>query len=147
MDQHFVTYLSPGTMFPETTSRAVNAWDAAKAAGAAHGIKERHGATPYGFYFTTRARKDDELDSREISRSHTYYLGGKIETLADIEARADPKEEILRSNMRANGWDKVLVNTNSYKVCLPLEAADVVLDWTPCPSPDAPRAHPQEVDR
>jgi len=131
MHQHFVTYMSPGTMFPETTSRTVNAWDSAKAAEAARGIKERHGATPYGFYFTTRARKEDELDSREVARSPVYYLGGKIETMAEIESRADTKDEILLSNMRANGWDKILVNTNSYKTCLPLAPTDVVLDWTP----------------
>ena len=131
MHQHFVTYLSPGTMFPETTSRTVSSWDVERAAGAARGNKERHSATPYGFYFTTRARNEDELDSREVARSPVYYLGGTIETLAEIESRADPRDEIILSNMRANGWDKILVNTNSYKTCLPLEPKDVVLDWTP----------------
>lgn len=131
MEQHFVTYLSPGTMFPEITSRAVDSWNPEDAAEAAHGIKERHGATPYGFYFTTRARTDKELDSRQVARGPMHYLGGRVETLAEIDARADPKEEILRSNMRGNGWDKVVVNTNSYKLVQPLEPTDVILDWQP----------------
>jgi hypothetical protein len=127
MKQQFVTFLSPGTFFHEDTTKPIESWDVEKAKEMARDIKERYGATPFAFYFTTRA--DDELDSKQVEKSCTYYLGGKIETLADMEARNDPKEDILRSNMRCNGWDRIITNTNSWKVTQPLNADDVVLDW------------------
>ena len=50
-------------------------------------------------------------------------------TLEEVKQRNDPKEEILRSNMECNGYDQIIVNTNSWKVTLPLEAGDTVLDF------------------
>ena len=78
-----------------------------------------------------RQRGDDDLDSRESARSRLYHLGGRVETLAEVEARNDPKEEILRSNMRGNGWDKIVVNDNSWRSVQPLRSDDIVLDWKP----------------
>ena len=129
MKADFVTFLSPGTFFHEDTTKPIESWDVEQAKEMARNIKERHGATPFAFYFTTRARGDNELDSSQVAKSCTYYLGGKIETLAEVEARNDPKEDILRSNMRCNGWDRIITNTNSWKVTQPLNADDVVLDW------------------
>jgi len=60
-----------------------------------------------------------------------YYLGGKIETLAQVEARNDPSEHILRSNMRCNGWKRIIVNDNSWRFTAPLNDDDVVLDYQP----------------
>ena len=96
-------------------------------------VVERYSATPYGFQFITRGRGPDDLDSKEIDRSPMYYLGGKIETLEEVEARNDPKEDILRSNMRANGWNKIIVNDNSWRTTQPFqeERGDVILDYTP----------------
>lgn len=96
----------------------------------AHGIHERHGATPYGFRFVTRTRSDDDLDSKVTARSNLYYLGGRIETLAEVEARNDPREAILRSNMRGNRIDRIIVNDNSWRFTGPLEDGDVVLDFS-----------------
>jgi len=129
MKADFVTFLSPGTFFHEDTTKPIESWDVERAKEMAREIKERHGATPFAFYFTTRARGENELDSSQVAKSCTYYLGGKIETLAEVEARNDPKESILRSNMRCNGWDRIITNTNSWKVTQPLNADDVVLDW------------------
>ena len=58
-------------------------------------IKERHGATPFGFRFTTRQRRNDELDSKVVKTSCMYYLGGKVLTLDDIKKRNDPDDRIL----------------------------------------------------
>jgi hypothetical protein len=97
----------------------------------AHEIHERHGATPFAFFFTTRARTAKELDSKETKRSGRYFLGGKIETLAEVEARNSPDENILRSNMRCNGYARIITNTNSWKVTQPFEDDDTLLDWKP----------------
>ena len=128
--QHFVRFYSPGTFVAEMTEKPIASWDVGAATEMARSVKERHGAVPYGFRFVTRARADDELDSREVASGPMHYLGGRVETLADVEARNDPKEEILRSNMRFNGWDRIIINDNSWRWTQPLEKDDVVLDVT-----------------
>lgn len=131
MQKHFVTFYSPGTFTAETTTKEIDGWDASVAMKMAHDVTERYGATPYGFQFSTRSRGDADFDSKRSGESPMYYLGGRIETLAEVEARNDPKEEILRSNMRCNGWDRIIVNDNSYRSCQPLQPTDIVLDWKP----------------
>lgn len=130
MQKHFVTFYSPGTMFAETTEREIYAWDVNDAVTMARDIKERHGAVPYGFRFTTRTRGEFELDSKQSDQSPMYYLGGRVETLEEVEARHDPSEEILLENMRANGFERIIINTNSWKITQPLGDRDVVLDVT-----------------
>lgn len=129
MKQHFVIFQSPGTFVHEETEKPIDSWDVEKAKDMARKIKERHGATPFAFYFTTRSRTEKELDSKVTEKSCTYFLGGKVETLEEVKARNLPDEKILRRNMEANNIKKILVNTNSYKVTVPLEKDDVVLDW------------------
>ncbi len=121
-------YFSPGTMFAETTVLPIDAWDIDLAVNMARQIKERHSATPYGFRFLTRSRGDADLDNKVVAKSPMYFLGGKIFTLEDIEARNDPGEEILRSIMRINGYERVVVNDNSWRRAQPLEDDDVVLE-------------------
>lgn len=129
MKKHFVVFYSPGTFFAESTTKEIDAWDVNQAKEMARVIKERHGATPYGFQFITRGRTDEDLDSKVIDRSPMYYLGGKVETYEEVVARNDPKEEILRSNMKCNGYDRIITNTNSWKITQPLGDNDIVLQW------------------
>lgn len=131
MKKHFVTFYSPGSFVSETTEKEIDSWDVEKAKEMARNIKERHGATPYGFRFSTRGREDNELDSKILNRSNMYYLGGKIRHLDFIIIENNPDEKTLIWNMKMNGWDRVVENTNSYKITQPLEKDDVVLDWTP----------------
>lgn len=128
MEQNFVTFFSPGTFVPETTTAPVDSWDVDKAVELARGITERHGAKPYGFQFSTRGRSDKELDSKVIKSSGIYYLGGKIETRNEVFARNDPKEGILRSNMDCNGIDKIIVNDNSWRFMGAFKDDDTLLD-------------------
>lgn len=128
LQKQFVIFYSPGTFTAETTQMPVESWDVDNAVNLAKGVKERHGAIPYGFRFVTRSRGPDDLDSKETARSPLYYLGGRIETLADVEARNDPKENILRDNMRINKCDKIVINDNSWRWTQPLNPTDVVLD-------------------
>lgn len=131
VQEHFVIFVSPGTLYPETTLKAIDAWDVDLALKMADGIEERHGATPYCFYFITRGRDKTGLDSKEIARSVFYFLGGRILTLEDIKARKDPEDRILILNIENNKIDRVIENCNSYKVTLPLGKDDIVLDFIP----------------
>ena len=90
-------------------------------------ITERYGAKPYGFQFTTRERADDELDSKVTEKSNMYYLGGEVLTLEEVKAKNCPDDKILISNMESNGYERIIVNTNSWKFTAPLQDDDVVL--------------------
>jgi hypothetical protein len=114
-EKHFVTFLSPGTFVSETTTHEVDSWNVAAAVAMSKDIKERHGATPYGFYFETKT--SDGWEPKTVRTSGTYYLGGMILTLEDIPDT--PENRILRSNMKYNHIDMVIENTNSWKITLP----------------------------
>lgn len=129
MIKHFVEFLSPGTFVSESTTKEISEWSVIKASEMATKIKERHGAIPYGFRFLTRERGEQDLDSKVIDTSGIYYLGGKVLTLEQVKARKDPKDSILISNMEINKIDRIIENTNSYKITLPLGKKDTVLDW------------------
>lgn len=128
LKRHFVTFYSPGTFVAENTEKPIDSWDISTAVKMAEKITERYNSHPYGFRFTTRGRTAEELDSKEIARSPMYYIRGKVETLAQVEARNDPNEHILRSNMRNNHWDRIVTSNTPWKWSQPLEKDDVVLD-------------------
>lgn len=129
MKKHFVTFYSPGTFVHEETTKEIESWNVDQAVAMSKEIKERYGATPFGFRFKTRERGQKDFDSKQTAESGWYFLGGKIRTRAQVEADNDPKEEILRSNMRGNNIAAVIENTNSWKVTVPFdEINDVVLN-------------------
>lgn len=127
--KHFVTFYSPGTFVAEESERPIDSWDVEAAKQMARGIKERYGAVPYGFQFTTRSRGPKDLDSKETAKSPLYYLGGTVETLEQVKARATEKDRILVSNMEGNRFDRIITNTNSWRWTQPLNPTDVVLEW------------------
>lgn len=126
MKKHFVHFLSPGTFFHEETSKEIESWNVSKAKALADDIVERYNSKPFAFYFTTRSRKNRDLDSKEIKRSGRYYLGGRVLTLEEVK-RLMPNENVLISNMENNGWGRIVINTNSWKITQPLEEDDVVI--------------------
>jgi hypothetical protein len=125
--KHFVEFLSPGTFFSESTIKEIESWDVNTAIKMSKKITERYNAKPYGFRFFTRYRGPEDLDSEIIKKSGIYFLGGKIETYDEVVKRNDPKESTLRSNMRINNIDRVIVNTNSFKIILPFGKNDVLV--------------------
>jgi len=129
MKKHFVTFYSPGSFVSEQTEKPIEKWDAKLAIKMVKNITERYGATPYGFAFTTRERKDDELDSKVVKKSNMYYLGGTVYTLKQLEEKNDPNDKILIQNMKSNKWDKIVENNNSWRWTQPLEKDDVVLKY------------------
>lgn len=126
MQQHFVTFLSPGTFVHEETTKPIDRWDSALAAKMAKDIKERHGATPFGFYFTTRRRKATDLDSKVTDRSKMFFLGGQILTLAEVKRRM-PDKHILIANMEDNKIERVIINSNSWQIVQPFNPGDQVV--------------------
>jgi hypothetical protein len=130
MKKNFVEFLSPGTFVSECTTKEIDSWDVAKAQDMARDIVERHAAKPYGFRFITRTREADELDSTITDTSGIYYLGGRLRTLAEVEADNLPNEETLRWNMKANDYPVVIENNNSWKFTAPFTDRDTLLDWT-----------------
>ncbi len=129
LEKHFVTFYSPGTFVAETSEKPIEKWDVDLAKRMAKNIKERYNAAPYGFRFTTRSRGAKDLDSKVTKTSPMYYLGGLVETLAEVKARATEKDHILVSNMECNKYDRIITNNNSWKWTQPLEKSDVVLEW------------------
>jgi hypothetical protein len=134
--KHYVLFISPGTLFSETTSKAIDSWDTKKAVELSKGIEERHGATPYGFRFETYLEGEPvpdgeggtlEVRPKRVETSGIHFLGGRIESYGEVVARNDPKEDILRSNMRGE-TAFICINTNSYKSTTPFGEDDCVVD-------------------
>jgi len=128
MEKHYVVFYSPGTFFTEESSVEIDSWDVTKAIELSKGINERYNAKPFGFRFVTRSRSETELDSKETASSNMYYLGGRIETKAEVFARNDPKEEILRSNMENNNIDRLIINDNSWRYTGAFNDGDILLE-------------------
>lgn len=133
MRKHYVTFLSPGMLVSETTTRPIDAWDPAAAIKLGRDIIERHGARLYGFYFTT-ALAADPIDDGEggtlnvqpktVARSGAYFLGGELLKYDDVSE----SERILRDNMSDNGWSVVVENANSYRATHPFRPEDYIVD-------------------
>lgn len=126
MKQNFVTFLSPGTFFSEQSTKPIDVWDVDRAVTMSKRVVERYNARPYGFQFTTRTRGPKDLDSKETNRSGTYFLGGRVMTLEEVK-REMPDERVLISNMKCNGYDKIVVSNTPWQSIHPLEKGDTVL--------------------
>lgn len=135
--KHFVTFLSPGTFVSEQTTKPIDAWDPVQAVAMSEKIVERHGAKPYGFYFTTCLVADPisdgeggtlDVQGKEVERSGTYYLGGKVESFDEVMARNDPDEVTMQRNMEWNDIQYVCVTTNGWKHRGRFDEKDVVVD-------------------
>ena len=127
VSKHFVTFYSPGTFVYEHTTKEIKSWDVDLAVKMSKKIKERYDAIPIFFQFSTRSRGKNDLDSKETKRSKRYYINCKVKTYQQIVERNDPNEEILRSNMRINKFDRIASPITGWKAAYPLEKGDVVL--------------------
>ena len=130
--EHFVTFLSPGTLVAESTTKWIKYWDTDEAVEIGSYVVERYGARPYAFYFTTKARTADELDSSEVARSPMYYMGGTIRTLAEVEAEEaeNSRKSILLQNMQCNKIDRVIVSEwGNWTQALKKEDVVLDMDW------------------
>ena len=133
----FVTFVSPGTFFAETTTLPIASRDLSLAVKMSRKITERYGSRPYGFRFETRIVADPipdgcggslAVEPKTVDTSSMHFLGGKVETFADVERRADPKESILCGNMSGNGMWIVVTTTSPYRSTCEFKPADVVVN-------------------
>ena len=116
--KNYVTFYSPGTLFSEITRKEIAIWDIQDAVEISKTIKERYGASPYAFRF-----------ENEEEKSKMYYISGKIKTLREIEEENNKENRILISNMRSNGWGKVVYTFTPYKAVHPFdEENDILLE-------------------
>jgi hypothetical protein len=118
VQKHFVTFHSPGLLFADSSEKPISSWSVSEARAMA-------GEYCHGFRFTTRGREECELDSRVIKSSAMYYLGGEVLTVEQIERRHDDRDRILISNMRNNGYARVV--RTKFGNTFPLEEGDVVI--------------------
>ena len=134
---HYVVFSSPGSFVSEERQKKIDAWSPTLACKMYEDIVERHGAKPYGFHFITMIEAEPvsswegeqlEVTPKLKSKSKMYFINGVVETLAEVEARNDPQEDILRSNMRCNGWGRIVTTRNSYKHCAIFNDGDCVVN-------------------
>jgi hypothetical protein len=135
--QEYVTFYSPGTLFSESTSKPIERRDPAMAVRMGTDVEERYAAKPYAFRFETRIVADPVPDGeggtmpvqpKTVDETGFYFLGGVLWTLDEVTERNDPKESILRSNMRNNGSEIVCVNDNSWRATMPFGEKDCIVD-------------------
>ena len=74
--KHYVTFLSPGTLFPEETTKSIPSWHISPACKMARGITERYDAKPYGFYFETCLVAEPVDDYVDYQASALQGAGG-----------------------------------------------------------------------
>jgi hypothetical protein len=128
MKKHFVKFFSPGTIVAETTDKEIKEWDTNEALRMSKDIKERYGARPYGFYFYTKERKENELDSKITKKSGIFYIGGIIKTLEEVKNENLESNRILISNMEINGYDRIIEVNSSYSWTMPFRKDDTLLE-------------------
>lgn len=103
--QHYIEFFWAGTIVANTSTREIEHRDP---------LLVVMPESSYGFRFfdrTVAETTDGETLLGPVKNgSKTYYPGGRIATADEIEAKGDPRDRILLSNMRGNGWDRVVYN-------------------------------------
>lgn len=114
--EHFIEYYDGRRFFTETYTEQIPERTVAAALAV---------LPPYAFGFRFFDLVDEkpevpdlgpdivvEVRRKRLNVSGRYYVGGTVYTLAQIEAKARRNKEkwgILASNMRGNGWPRVVV--------------------------------------
>ena len=114
----YVEFQSPGSLVSEIDSKKVKSKDLKAVITIAKSIKQRGGASPYGFLFR---------DGNGRQKGFFYYITGTL--LRYEEVPIINENSILRSNMFCNEWPIVIENRNSYRITRPFEKTDAIVDW------------------
>ena len=93
-------------------------------------------AKPFAFSFETRIVADPvpdgeggelRVEPKTVKESGRHFIGGTVETLAEVQARNLQNENTLRSNMEGNGWNAIVTTINGYKSTQPFTGTDVMV--------------------
>lgn len=119
--EQMVEYSYPGTFVSATSSEVCGHNNADQ-------IECPDGAFAFRFFdrVTQTATLEDGRTQDHVERENVggwYYPGGEVLTVDDVES-LDGDHRILLSNMRCNGWDRVVRSRRGN--FQPLEAADAV---------------------
>lgn len=99
--KHYVEFLYPGSFFNESSAREVETRDPSA-------VQTPREAFGYKFFDRQEyvAQDGEVLVGEPRNRSGTHYFG-RLMSLADVK-REVPDSDILQSNMKSNGWKKVV---------------------------------------
>lgn len=123
---HHAEYVLPGLLFPEETTRQLDARDPAEAAE-----KAPEGAFAFVLY-DLPVVPDTGLDPEQFrvtpkrqNVSKRYYLGGTLHSLDEVRAMGDDKRTLV-ANMEGNGWATVICTP--FGNWQPFEDGDTLLE-------------------
>ena len=132
--EHFVVFYSPGTLFSESTTKTISAWNPTEALRLASNVKERHGAIPFGFQFETRIVADPipdgqggelRVEPKTVRTSGMFFIAGQPRLFTEL--LDDRENHILKSNMRANDWPIVVETCRGYRETHPFKEEDAII--------------------
>jgi len=117
MDVTYIEFLYPGLIFAENSSRPVPRRELPDVIPAQ--------ATGYRFFTRTEAEVDGEklVGQPKDYSSWTYF--GTERTAEDVQALDDDRYRVLKSNVRINGWQRVV--QTAYGQWYPLNDGDRVV--------------------
>lgn len=130
-----VTYYSPGTLFSEQDNYDFDDFDLKKFINKAKNIKQRYGASPYGFSYQKLKTPLNppklegfkvNVEPKTLEKSGMFYITGDIIFSKDLVGN---DERILRGNLE-NNYDGIgIVNRNSYKFHAGFNEKDCIINW------------------
>ena len=92
-EQHYLVLLITRGFNSESITRKIDSWDVGKALEKYVEAMKTYHSKLFGFRFITKK------DGKIVRKSGTFYVNGKVETLKELIARNDPKDETLINNL------------------------------------------------
>jgi hypothetical protein len=130
-----VTYLSPGSFFSESSYYDFKTFSIKAFCAKAKKIKERHGASPYGFTWEKLSIpvKTPVVDGYEVTVKPKVLkkTKGICWITGDLVFRHElikDEEQIFASNLLSKGGVGI-INRNSHRFSYFFEEEDIIVDW------------------
>lgn len=121
MEVTYIEFMHPGTFLAEASSRAVPSRE----------LPETIPGRTTGYRFFTR--QETEVNGEKLVGQPKEYSGwtyfGTERTAEEVQALDDDRYRVLRSNVRINGWKRVVQTT--YGNWYPLQDEDRVIAEAP----------------
>ena len=125
--QHFVTFKSPGMATAEHTTKEITPGTRSRPLRWPTTYWNATAPSPTASTSPPGPAPPQELDSKNIAKSGTYFMGGKIQTLQEVMANPTGNKTLIE-NMKGNHWDQVVTVTKGHQWTSPILKDDAVLD-------------------